>query len=220
VCRIAREAIGIIEALHATGIVHCDIKPDNFLLNQVSVGGFVLVDFGLSMFWRSERTHLHVENTTTAGFRGTLRYGSANIHKLCRPTRRDDVASWFYSIVEIAKGKLPWKDVQDSHLCMSCKQATTTEKLCAGLPAQMQTIWNAIKRLEFEEQPNYAFIKAELDTIIADNGWPADSEYDWEIRPQMIYQLTPFPELFERNMMEAQARSASARSKKKRCLVA
>jgi serine/threonine protein kinase len=220
ICRIAQETITIIEALHSTGVVHCDVKPDNFLLNQVSVGGFVLVDFGLSSFWRNEQTHLHIENTTTEGFCGTLRYGSVHIHKLCRPTRRDDVVSWFYSLVEIAKGKLPWKDVQDSHLCMSCKQATTTEKLCAGLPARMQTIWNAIKGLEFEEQPNYALIKAELDAIASENGYEAADEYDWEIRPEMIYQLTPFPELFEKNMMETQARSASSRRKKKRCAVA
>jgi serine/threonine protein kinase len=44
VCRVARETIEIIEALHARGTVHCDIKPDNFLLNQVSVSGFVLVN--------------------------------------------------------------------------------------------------------------------------------------------------------------------------------
>jgi serine/threonine protein kinase len=43
-CRVAQETIGIIEALHARGTVHCDIKPENVLLNQVSVAGFVLVN--------------------------------------------------------------------------------------------------------------------------------------------------------------------------------
>jgi serine/threonine protein kinase len=220
ICRIAFETIEIIEKLHSAGIVHCDIKPDNFLLNQASVGGFVLIDFGLSSRWRSEETHRHIESRTSDGFRGTLRYGSTFVHKLCEPSRRDDVISWFYSIVEIAKGKLPWKDVQDNHLCMSCKQTITAEKLCGGLPERMQTIWNSIKALEFEEEPNYGLIKRQLEGIAIDNAWGDECQYDWEARPEMICQLTPFPELFDKNLMEAQARTVGTKRKKKKCSVA
>jgi serine/threonine protein kinase len=213
VCRLAYETIQVIEKLHNVGIVHCDVKPDNFLLNQISVGGFVLIDFGLSAFWRESGGH--IPNRTTEGFKGTLRYGSIHVHKMSEPSRRDDVISWFYSLIEMGKGKLPWKDVQDGHLAMSCKQTITPEKLCGGLPAQMQTIWNSIKDLEFEQQPNYVLIKTEIEHIFEDNGWGMDCQYDWELNPQVIYQLTPFPELFERNLMEAQARAESPKKGKK-----
>jgi hypothetical protein len=36
----------------------------------------------------------------------------------------------------------------------------------------------------------------------------------------MICQLTPFPELFDKNLMEAQARTVSTKRKKKKCSVA
>jgi serine/threonine protein kinase len=218
--RIAYETIKIIEKLHSVGVVHCDIKPDNFLLNQISVGGFVLIDYGLSSRWAGENGH--IENRRTEGFRGTLRYGSINIHKMSEPSRRDDVISWFYSVVEMGKGKLPWKDVQDHHLAMSCKQTIAAEKLCAGLPEQMQVIWNSIKDLEFEQTPNYRLIEGELERLLEENGWGLDCPYDWENNPQTIYQLTPFPELFERNLMESQARVESpkhGRRTGKRCSV-
>jgi serine/threonine protein kinase len=220
ICRVALETLAIIEKLHSAGIVHCDIKPDNFLLNQASVGGFVLIDFGLSSRWRSPETHRHIESRTSDGFRGTLRYGSTFVHKLCEPARRDDVISWFYSIVEIAKGKLPWKDVQDNHLCMSCKQTITAEKLCAGLPQPMQTIWNSIRTLEFEEEPDYALIKRQIEEMAHEIEFGGESQYDWETRPEMMCQLTPFPELFDKNLMKAQARTAVVKRKKEKCRIA
>jgi hypothetical protein len=74
--------------------------------------------------------------------------------------------------------------------------------------------------LEFEQQPDYALIKSEIEHILEDNGWAMDNQFDWEINPQVIYQLTPFPELFERNLMEAQARAESPKKgRRNRCFV-
>jgi hypothetical protein len=134
---------------------------------------------------------------------------------MSEPSRRDDVISWFYSLIEIAKGKLPWKEVQDYHLALSCKQAITAEKLCAGLPVQMQTIWNSIKDLEFEQQPNYRLIKGELEHIFEENGWERNCQYDWEINTQVIPQLTPFPELFDKTLMEARALAEGSSKRRK-----
>lgn len=44
-----------------------------------------------------------------AGWRGTTRYGSLNAHHRRDLSRRDDLESWLYVIIELTKGALPWR---------------------------------------------------------------------------------------------------------------
>ncbi|OHT04792.1 CK1 family protein kinase [Tritrichomonas foetus] len=216
VFRIAAETIRIIETLHKCGVVHCDIKPSNFLLNQAEFGGFVLIDFGLSAIYRNENGQ-HISFQNSEGFRGTLKYASVNVHKMVEITRRDDIISWFYTLIELAKGKLPWKDVQDHNLSMSCKQSISPDKLCSGLPRQMKTIWNSIKDLKFNEDPNYDLIKLEIQRVFVENEWDEFTPYDWEVQPEIILKLTPHPELFDKNLMRQ--RQLPQKKTKKKCLI-
>lgn len=216
--KVGYEMIQIIERCHRAGVVHCDIKPGNFLMNQISIGGFVLVDFGLSSFWKDPETGRHIENRKGDGFRGTMKYASVNVHKNIEPTRRDDVISWFYSVIELAKGKLPWKDVQDNGLAMSCKQTITPEKLCAGLPNKMKDIWNSIKDLEFEAAPNYSAIKSILLDVMRENECE-HAAYDWEYQPLFIQRVALFPELFSKELAAEEKRRLRDKKKSKKCSV-
>ncbi|OHS97837.1 CK1 family protein kinase [Tritrichomonas foetus] len=213
---VAKETFTIIEILHQQGIVHCDVKPSNFLLNQVEYGGLVLIDFGLSSKF-IDSNHNHITNQNSNGFRGTMKYASINVHKMIEPTRRDDIISWFYSIIELFKGKLPWKDVQDSNLSMSCKASISIEKLCSGLPRQMKIIWEKIKDLEFDEEPDYNGIRIELDEAISENGINLPFELDWESHNQIIKQLSPHPELFDKECYQNYMSKES--NKKKSCFI-
>ncbi|EAX86756.1 CK1 family protein kinase [Trichomonas vaginalis G3] len=194
----SKQMLLILQRLHSYGFVHCDVKPSNFLLQQKSIGGLVLIDFGLSSKFRNE-SGKHIENKSSDGFRGTLKYASINIHKLQEPTRRDDVISWFYSLVELVKGQLPWHDVRDKNLCMSCKQTITTEKLCQNLPPQTIEIWNHCRDLKFDEEPNYSFIIEQIDSIFKENEWTASMPLDWENSTSIIKDATPFPEYFNKS---------------------
>ena len=219
--RVARETIRIIERLHGSGVVHCDIKPSNFLLNKVSIGGFVLIDYGLSSFWKDPKTEEHIPQKKTNGFRGTLKYASTNVHKMIEPSRRDDIISWFYSIVELAKGELPWKNVKDHNLSMSCKQTITPEKLCSGLPKQFIAIWNSIKNLKFTDTPNYDFLKEQLDEALAENTDDDDDCYEWEIDKLIIHQISPHPELFDSKLakLTSEPETQNNDKKHKKCLI-
>ena len=205
--RIAKEMLIIIEKLHKSGFVHCDIKPSNFLLQHYLIGGLVLADFGLSSKYIDEKTGKHIENKSSDGFRGTLKYASINVHKLIEPTRRDDIISWFYSLIEMAKGYLPWNDVRDKNLSLSCKQAISSEKLCQSLPNLTIFIWNLIKDLDFDQEPHYKEIYELIDSICLTNSWNFDDPYDWELQPQIIHQLSPNPELFDPNLNKIHHRS-------------
>ena len=189
VFRIARETINIIQTL-------------------------VLIDFGLSAPYTNKDGSL-IEIHNSEGFRGTLKYASVNVHKMVEPTRRDDVKSWVYTRKELARGKLPWKDVQDHNLSMSCKQSISPDKLCSGLPRQMKIIYSLVKDLGFDQEPDYESIKLELQRIFIENSWEEDTPYDWETNPEIIRKLTPHPQLFDKNL--AQQISKMPKSKKKKC---
>ena len=193
---VAKQMLEILQELHSYGFVHCDVKPSNFLLQQRTIGGLVLIDFGLSSKYITQ-SGKHIETKTSDGFRGTLKYASINVHKLYEPTRRDDVISWFYSFIEMAKGFLPWAEVRDRNLSMSCKQTISPEKLCQGLPQHCLDIWKAIKDLGFDEEPNYNLIYHYIDDIFAENQWSLVDALDWEKNSNILKETTPFPELFD-----------------------
>lgn len=57
VCMIAIQCINIIENLHNNGIVHQDIKPENFLMGMGQKSHLIhLIDYGLSKKYLDKKT--------------------------------------------------------------------------------------------------------------------------------------------------------------------
>lgn len=84
--------------LHLEGFLHRDIKPENFVI------GFdqqiYMIDLGLSKY---------DDNKITTGFIGNRRYASPVCFEQCYTyTKRDDVISLTYMILDLKYGYLPW----------------------------------------------------------------------------------------------------------------
>jgi len=112
---LGRQMIDCLEEVHASGVVHRDLKPQNFLLSQEPPGQRVyIIDFGLAERYRDGAegsTHAPCE-TKEGRMIGTARYVSLNVHAGATPSRRDDLISVGYILLLFLRGKLPWQDVK------------------------------------------------------------------------------------------------------------
>ena len=99
-----------LETLHSKLLLHRDIKPDNFLLDDLHK--IYLIDYGFCK--RYDHDGKHIEERKINQIIGTVNFVSLNVHKFLEPSRRDDLESVIYIIIYMLYGTLPWISVSDS----------------------------------------------------------------------------------------------------------
>ncbi|TRM61000.1 kinase-like domain-containing protein [Schizophyllum amplum] len=152
---LACQMIGALEHAHSHHIVHCDVKPFNFLFDHNPATGLIkLIDFGLAKVYRDPRTLEHVEPTTTSHADGTRAFISLNVHLHHNPLRRDDMESLAYTIAALLCDGLPWYDVSHSE-CFAVKQTWSGAALCAGYDPVFGEFVDYTRSLHFREAPDY-----------------------------------------------------------------
>jgi serine/threonine protein kinase len=190
-CHIAFHSLQAIEEFHARGYVHRDVKPGNFLLRPDRRTPIVLIDFGLSRRFVSDAWE-HLPPRRRPGYTGTTRYASLHAHDRQELSRRDDLISWFYSLVECARGQTPWPGNSNKQKAMRIKRQISTKQLCAALPSEFREIWEIIGRLRYEDMPHYERIKRIIKR--AARGVRGDRVYDWErLSKATLSELTTLP---------------------------
>ena len=116
VCRLGQAMLACVLRVHAAGMLHLDIKPENFVLRDAAArdqdgiaGGLVLLDFGLSC---DATGHTPVKSSNNDDyFYGTPSYASQLQLKGKEPLSfRDDLEAIFNILAEAAAGEpLPWR---------------------------------------------------------------------------------------------------------------
>ena len=123
---------------------------------------------------------------------GTARYASLNAHLGMEQSRRDDLESLGIIIVYLLKGSVPWQGLcaptieERFKKILETKLSTTVEKLCINLPEQILHYFKLVRRLEFEETPNYEYLHSLFDSAtvgILDDQicWPPSDEVHFTI---------------------------------------
>jgi len=115
-----------------------------------------------------------------AGFRGTTRYASINSHTGKDLSRRDDLWSIFYILVEFVKGSLPWRRLKDKDKVGEMKLSCTSADFLKGLPPELNSFIEYLQSLQFQDQPDYSYLKALLHQAIRDLGGNDNSPFPWE----------------------------------------
>lgn len=68
----------MLEFLHSHNYIHCDIKPDNFMVGADN--NVYLIDYRLAQYFHDPTTHIHIPLATGFDVIGTIRYASLNSH--------------------------------------------------------------------------------------------------------------------------------------------
>ncbi len=177
ILKLGYEIINIIQKFHQSGYVHCDIKPTNFLIHfDKNVSDIYIMDFGLSKLYINNNSHIPISNITS--IIGTPRYASINVHNGIHPSRRDDLESICYMLLYFAKTKLPWQGIPNTqkHLMhqniSQIKLNTSVAELVKDLPKCFELYLLYVRKLKFNEEPNYNYLKqlflTELKSTVCD----------------------------------------------------
>lgn len=171
-------AINIIEKIHDRGIIHRDIKPDNFLLKR-ETNTIYLIDFGLSKYYLNEDKK-HMKERKDRKLIGTAKYASLNIHNGIDASRRDDIESICYTFISLLGKQLPWEEIINQYkyssnssnnsnkleLYNKIKEKKQTLEWLHNIPGEFLTLLLYCRKLEFAEKPNYKYIQGLLNNLL------------------------------------------------------
>jgi serine/threonine protein kinase len=175
VTAIGRQMLQRLKSVHSRGMLHRDVKPDNFLFArtpeldlskravQAPIPLLYLIDFGMAK--RSNGNSPANDNDTRKGsLIGSARYASVFAHRGEPLGRRDDLISMMYSLIYVAHGgALPWMNYEEREIYY-IKDNMTPGEICAGLSQRHTTQWPAILEqlhcVHAHDVPDYAAIES------------------------------------------------------------
>ena len=149
--------INLIKSIHDKGLVHRDIKPDNFLFGLNNTNNLYLIDFGFCKSYIKDNKHIAEKKTNN--LIGSRTYASINAHNFVELTRRDDLESLGYMLIYFYSGCLSWHDISEiKNTNENIKNLK--EKIIdgVGLPDILVNLIKYSRHLRFDENPNYFFI--------------------------------------------------------------
>lgn len=191
------QIIGRLEFLHGHGILHRDIKPDNFVMGLENTAHVLhVIDLGLAKLYRNRTTRAHAPWKDGKALTGNARYASLNVHDGIESSRRDDIEMASYLLVSLTRGSLPWQGIpgiQDMSkeerykAVAEKKRQATMEEICSGCPPEFAEILRYARNLEFEERPDYNYIRRLIMDVLYREGYKYDWQYQWDrpLRKQM-----------------------------------
>ena len=180
---IGLKMLSSIRDIHDYGIIHRDIKPDNFLLTTNNKN-IKIIDFGLAKQY-IDTNGKHKESVKHNNVIGTPRYISLHVHEKNSPSRRDDLISFVYVLLFLMNYSLPWQcihgDSKEEKInnIYIVKKMLTHNELCSNINYENLTIVENLKirekteelinyvySLTYHETPNYEYMMFLLKTII------------------------------------------------------
>ena len=170
ILQIGIQIINILKTIHSNGLVHRDIKPDNFLLGLNNESKLIyIIDFGFCKSYITDEKH--ISQKQTKNLIGSYTYASINAHNFIELSRRDDLESLGYLLLYFYFGTLPWQNIllleENSNDKIKYLKMQIIEN--NKLPSVLINYMKYTRKLNFEEKPNYELIigtfKSEIELL-------------------------------------------------------
>ncbi|KAF9928465.1 casein kinase I, partial [Modicella reniformis] len=188
VVMLAKQMLSRVQTIHEKNLIYRDIKPDNFLVGKPHTKHANLVhvvDFGMAKQYRDPKTKQHIPYRERKSLSGTARYMSINTHLGREQSRRDDLEAMGHVFMYFLRGGLPWQGLkaatnkQKYEKIGEKKQSTPIKELCDGFPEEFGIYLNYVRKLSFEETPDYDFLRDLFTKALKSTGEVEDGVYDW-----------------------------------------
>ncbi|KAI8982207.1 kinase-like domain-containing protein [Mycotypha africana] len=209
VAMLAIQMVTLVQSVHENDLVYRDIKPDNFLIGthitsaldidtgeveeaqktscdrKDEDGKIYMVDFGMAKLYRDRLTKKHIPFRERKSLSGTARYMSIHTHLGREQSRRDDLESLGHVLCYFLRGQLPWQGLkaatnrQKYDKIKEKKQSTSIYDLCEGYPRQFIKYLQYCRKLNFDETPDYDWLRTQFLDVLRDLGEENDLVFDW-----------------------------------------
>lgn len=187
VCMLGEQMISLMEFMHSRGVLHRDIKPNNFVVGRgAGVSRVYVIDFGLSKRYCDKRSGEHIPyRDGRKGLTGTARYTSINNHLGVELSRRDDMEGLGYVFLRMLQGTLPWQGIKAENKQLrndrikEKKLATPVKELCSGVPREFAAYMEMCRGLGFSEAPQYESLRHLMRGCMERKSLAHDLVFDW-----------------------------------------
>ena len=154
------QILSLLKSIHEKGLIHRDIKPDNFLFGISDKEQVYLIDFGFCKSYLHHNEHIPCKKTKK--IIGSANFASIHSHEHMELSRRDDLESLGYVLYYLYNDKLPW-----SHCNLWEDYENHNEKIKGDkknliylkeIPLFLKEYMKTVHSLSFEETPPYDFL--------------------------------------------------------------
>lgn len=101
-------------------------------------------------------------------------------------SRRDDLQSLAYILIQFIRGSLPWENVRGGTQrhrewrIREKKRSWTSLRLCEGLPKELEVFTEHCLKLGWNENPRYDILREAIGAVMSREGWKLDHHRDWK----------------------------------------
>ncbi|KAF0987418.1 hypothetical protein HZS_1990, partial [Henneguya salminicola] len=184
ICHISIQILLLLEYIHSRSIVHRDIKPQNFLIGRKNPSQIYIIDFGLAKKYCKYSDISDLNYVNFPFIFGSIDYLSVNAHRGLEQSYRDDLESLFYVLMNLYLGHIPWQNTTSNNVAHKIelilqKKLSINYKEYPNLPQQFHEYLNYVRKLEFGEHANYAYLRNLFYQTLQMNNLPYDNTYEW-----------------------------------------